>query len=168
MNASLGSSPLVASFQFDAQLSGSQLPNDPDVNEGGHTTALSQYALYNIGQFEGAADADIDADLAWDITTGSSSVVTAVIDSGVFYTHPDLAANIWTNSQEIAGDGVDNDGNGKIDDVRGWDFENNDNNPIDNHGHGTHVAGAIGAVGNNGAGVTGVNWSTSFLTSTSY
>ena len=95
--------------------------------------------------------------------TGSSSVVVAVIDTGVDYNHVDLAANIWTNPGEIAGNGIDDDGNGFVDDVHGYDFANNDGNPMDDNGHGTHVAGTIAAVGNNSLGVTGVAWSTSIM-----
>src|SRR5262249_36448579 len=74
------------------------------------------------------------------------------------YNHPDLAANMWTNPGEIPGNNIDDDGNGFIDDVQGWDFLNNDNNPMDDNSHGSHTAGTIGAVGNNNLGVTGVNW----------
>ncbi|MCB8753135.1 S8 family serine peptidase [Planktothrix agardhii 1810] len=86
-----------------------------------------------------------------------------MIDTGVDYDHPDLSANIWTNPGEIAGDGIDNDSNGYIDDVRGWDFAYNDNNPMDVHGHGTHVAGTIAGKGNNGVGVTGVAWNAKIM-----
>ncbi|GAF88566.1 unnamed protein product, partial [marine sediment metagenome] len=78
-------------------------------------------------------------------------------------THTDLAANIWTNPGEIAGNRIDDDGNGFIDDVHGYDFVNNDGDPMDDHSHGTHVAGTIAAAGDNGQGVVGVNWSSSIM-----
>lgn len=122
------------------------------------------WGLENNGQTGGTPDADIDAPEAWDITTGSSNVVVAVLDSGVDYNHPDLAANIWTNQLELTGiPGVDDDGNGKIDDVRGWDFVDNDNDPMDSDDHGTHVAGTVAAVGNNGTGIAGVSWSAKIM-----
>lgn len=124
-------------------------PNDPRFSE--------QWALANTGQTGGTAGADIDALSAWAMKTGSDSIVVAVIDTGVDYTHPDLAANIWTNPGEIPGNGIDDDGNGYIDDVHGYDFINNDNDPMDDNGHGTHCAGVVGAVGNNGIGISGVN-----------
>jgi subtilisin family serine protease len=101
----------------------------------------------------------IRAPLAWGVSTGSSQVVVAIIDTGIDYTHPDLAANMWTNPGETAGNGLDDDGNGCIDDLRGCDFANDDGDPMDDNNHGTHVAGTIGAVGNNGVGVAGINWS---------
>ncbi|MFH1656973.1 MAG: S8 family serine peptidase [bacterium] len=116
------------------------------------------WGMNNTGQTGGMADADIDAPEAWDMNTGNGSAVVAVIDTGIDYTHSDLAANIWINPGEIADNGLDDDGNGFIDDVHGWDFVNNDNDPMDDNGHGTHCAGTIGAIGNNGIGVVGVNW----------
>jgi subtilisin family serine protease len=107
------------------------------------------------------SDADIDAPEAWDVTTGSSNVIVAVVDTGVAYNHPDLAPNMWTNDDPP--DGVDTDGNGRVDDSVGWDFVDEDNTPLDEHGHGTHVAGTIGAHGNSGLGVTGVNWDVSIM-----
>jgi thermitase len=101
----------------------------------------------------GTADADIDAPEAWDVQTGNGTVV-AVIDSGVDVSHPDLSGQVWTNLGETPGDGVDNDGNGETDDVNGWDFVNND--PTDDDGHGTHVAGTIAAALDNSTGVVGV------------
>ncbi|MFM9059021.1 MAG: S8 family peptidase, partial [Planctomycetaceae bacterium] len=121
------------------------------------------WGLHNTGQSGGVADADIDAPEAWNVTTGSRSVVVAVIDTGFDYTHRDLAANAWRNPGETPGDGIDNDRNGFVDDVYGWDFANGDANPMDDNGHGTHVSGTIGAVGNNGTGVVGVNWQVSIM-----
>ena len=120
------------------------------------------WGLYNTGQLvngtPGTAGADIKAVKAWDLTTGSTTVIVALIDTGVDYNHPDLASNIWTNPGEIPGNGIDDDSNGYIDDVRGWDFMDNDNDPMDSEGHGSHVAGIISAQGNNGIGITGVCW----------
>lgn len=99
--------------------------------------------------------AKVGAPSAWEVTTGSNNVIVAIIDSGIAYAHPDLAANVWQNPGE-SGNGRDDDANGLIDDIRGWDFADNDNDPNDAEGHGTHVAGIIGAVGNNAFGVTGV------------
>jgi subtilisin family serine protease len=118
-----------------------------------------QWALYNTGQSGGTAGADIDAPRAWDLQRGSSGLTVAVVDTGIKYDHPDLAQNIWSNPGEAnCTDGVDNDGDGYIDDCRGWDFVNGDNNPMDDYGHGTHVAGIIGARGNNALGIAGVAW----------
>jgi subtilisin family serine protease/methionine-rich copper-binding protein CopC len=109
--------------------------------------------------FDNTADLDLDIPEAWDITTGSAEVVVAVIDEGIDINHPDIAQNIWTNPGEIAGDGIDNDANGYIDDVNGWDFFNYDKTLYDSNDgdeHGTHVAGTIAAVSDNGLGVAGV------------
>ncbi len=114
------------------------------------------YALNNTGQSSGTLDADIDAPEAWDITTGSNTIVIAVLDTGIDLTHPDLAANIWTNPGEIPGDGIDNDANGYIDDVNGYDFGYNDGTPNDVNGHGSACSGLVAAVQDNTIGVTGV------------
>lgn len=138
-----------ATIEPDLLVAAQWLSNDPRL--------LSQWALNNVGQTAGTPDADIDAPEAWEITTGSHDVVVGVIDTGIDLTHPDLAANIWRNPAEIPGNGIDDDHNGFIDDVHGWDFYDNDNDPTDGHGHGTHVAGTIGAVGNNARGISGVS-----------
>ena len=130
------------------------IPNDPRFGE--------LWGLHNTGQSGGTVDADIDAPEAWSLGTGGT-VLVGVIDTGVDWDHVDLAANIYTNPGEIAGNGVDDDLNGFVDDIHGWDFVNNDNNPNDDHGHGTHVSGTIAAVGNNGIGVAGVSWSARIL-----
>jgi|GEM_PF-574380 len=142
------------------------LPNNeygPDSNPN-DTYYPNLWGMHNSGQSGGTIDADIDAPEAWDITKGDNNIVVAVIDTGVDYNHVDLSANMWKNALELNGlPGVDDDGNGYIDDIYGYDFYNNDNNPIDDNGHGTHCAGTIGATGDNGTGVVGVCWNTQIM-----
>jgi subtilisin family serine protease len=139
------------------------LPNDPLFGR--------QWALRNTGQrllaTKGKPGADIDATPAWDLDTGTPSVIVADVDTGADLAHPDLAANIWVNPGEIPGNHIDDDGNGLTDDVNGWDWADSDSVPDDSRsfdqGHGTEVASVIGAVGNNGIGMTGVDWRISLM-----
>lgn len=128
-----------------------RMPNDPLFPD-------YLWGMDNTGQTGGTADVDIDAPEAWESGVGGPSVTVAVIDTGVDYGHEDLAANMWRNPGEIPGNGIDDDGNGYVDDLYGYDFCNDDADPMDDHDHGTHCAGTIGAVGDNGLGVAGVCW----------
>jgi len=137
----------------------SAVPNDPSY-------ATKQWHLNNTGQTGGTAGADIDAQLAWDANQGSTSVVVGIVDSGIDLDHPDLTANLWHNTDEIPNNAIDDDGNGYVDDYDGWDFVSLDKTPEPVPGigtndgviHGTHVAGIVSAVTNNGVGVAGVSW----------
>ncbi|MEG4303567.1 S8 family serine peptidase [Microcoleus sp. D3_18a_C4] len=151
----LARDPNVEAVELNYQGSYDFIPNDTRFSE--------LWGLNNTGLEGGTSDADIDASEAWDSQTGDRRIIVAVTDSGVDYNHEDLIANIWTNSGEIPGDGIDNDGNGYTDDVRGYDLYNNDNDPSDDLGHGTHIAGTIGAIGNNRIGVTGINHNVSLI-----
>lgn len=137
--------PRVLSAQPDFVVQSEALPNDPLLGQ--------QWGITNTNPAY-----TINAAAAWDKTTGSGRTIVAVIDTGVDYNHPDLAPNMWRNTAEIVGNGIDDDNNGYIDDIYGYNFVNNNGNPMDLNGHGTHVAGILGAQGNNGIGVTGVNW----------
>jgi len=159
--------------------------NDPDVEYAELNYVVSicktpndplypiQWPLNNTGQMypesgrynppPGTADSDVDGPQAWNIETGSSEIIVAVVDTGVDYTHRDIDDNMWLNNGEIPGNGLDDDDNGYIDDMYGYDFRNYDSNPKDDHGHGTHCAGIIAAEGNNGLDVTGLCWNAKIM-----
>ncbi|MFO0873947.1 MAG: S8 family peptidase [Phycisphaerales bacterium] len=143
--------PAVRYAEPDARVFSTQttIPNDPSFG--------LLWGLHNTGQTGGKPDADIDAPEAWNTWTGDPGFRVAVLDTGISYSHPDLASNIWTNPGEVV-NGVDDDGNGYVDDIHGIDTANDDSDPSDDDSHGTHCAGIVGAVGNNGLGVVGVNW----------
>ncbi len=134
----------------DRVIQGTYMPNDPLLRNG------TLWNLDNTGFNGGRADADIDAPEAWDLQSDASGIIVAVIDSGVRYTHQDLNANMWRNHGETPGNGRDDDGNGYVDDRFGINAIANSGNPMDAHGHGTHIAGIIGAVPDNGVGCAGV------------
>jgi subtilisin family serine protease len=160
----LKSVPAIRSTDQDFVVKAIGTPADPSYGE--------LWGMHNEGQKGGLIDADIDAPEAWNLSTGSKSVLVGVIDTGIDRSHPDLSDNMWTNPGESGTDvggqdkrfnGVDDDNNGYVDDWRGWDFVNGDNDPHDDHLHGTHCAGTIGATGNNGIGVAGVCWNVSLV-----
>ncbi len=131
------------------------IPNDTDFSK--------LWGMHNTGQTGGVVDADIDAPEAWDNFTGSPDIVIASIDTGINRNHPDLDANIWTNPNEIAGNGKDDDNNGYIDDTWGWNFVHNNNNPADDNSHGSHTCGTMAGEGNNNQGVAGVIWTAQLM-----
>lgn len=136
------------------------MPNDPNFS--------NNWGLLNIGQKdakgqEGLSGSDIGATKAWNFGTGSKDIVVAVIDTGVDYNHPDLQNNIFVNTKEDPSNGKDNDGNGFVNDIHGWNFEGKNNDPMDDNRHGTHCSGTIGAEGGNGVGTAGVNWHVSIM-----
>jgi hypothetical protein len=152
---SLNQLPEIEKAERDPIYTAARVPNDVQYPQ--------QWHYNNVGQTGGVVDADIDLPEAWDTFVGSSQTVIAVLDSGVDYNHPDLRANMWVNPGEIAGDGIDNDGNGYVDDIYGIDTANRDSDPMDDTGHGTHVAGTTAAAGNNSIGVSGVSWNSKIM-----
>lgn len=156
----LRANPWVEKAQLDHKLTQRQtIPNDPNFP--------SLWNMHNTGQSGGTVDADIDAPEAWDLTTGGvtslgDTIVVAVIDGGCDINHIDLVDNLWTNRYEIPYNSVDDDSNGYVDDIHGWDAYNSDGS-IPSHSHGTHVCGIVGARGNNNIHVTGVNWNVKLM-----
>lgn len=150
----LSSNPAIKFAEPNYIYSIENVPNDPRFGE---LWGLNNTGSNDPSRTPGTEGADISAFRAWEVESGAREIKVAVIDTGVEYTHPDLAANMWQNEAELNGEeGVDDDGNGYVDDIYGWDFANDDNDPIDGHSHGTHCAGTIGAVHNNEVGVAGV------------
>ncbi len=146
--------PMVEVAQYNHILSNRAVPNDTQFDD--------QWQYINTGQSGGTTGADIDMDLAWDIATGGvtalgDTIVAAIIDDGFDFSHEDFGDNLWVNHDEIPNDGIDNDNDGYVDDYIGWNAYSNDDN-ITGGGHGTPVTGIVGAQGNNGIGVAGVNW----------
>jgi thermitase len=148
--ARLRRNPRVLYAEADGSIQDSAvIPNDPSFT--------SQWGLNNSN------DVDIDAPQAWSVTTGSPGTIVAVLDTGIDLSHPELASRVWVNPGEIPGNGIDDDRDGLIDDVHGWNFDSNTSNVQDDNGHGSHVSGILGAAGNNGIGVAGVDWNARIL-----
>lgn len=145
-------SKLVEYAEPDYIVSGARTPNETWYFDG------SQWPLYNWGQLGGTADCDIDAAEGWNLAVDASSILVSVIDSGARVTHQDLAANLWVNPGEIPGNGIDDDDDGYIDDIHGINAITGSGDLTDEFGHGSHVAGILGAVGDNGVGMVGTAW----------
>jgi len=139
----------IRSIEEDQIYHAYELPNDP------YFTNSLQYGLETTH--------GIDAVTAWDKTVGSDDIVVGVIDTGITLNHPDLIDNLWTNKGEIPNNNIDDDGDGYVDDVHGYNFEGENADPSDDNEHGTHVSGIIGARGDNSVGVVGVNWRVKLL-----
>ncbi|MGV3609156.1 MAG: S8 family serine peptidase [Planctomycetaceae bacterium] len=150
--------PEVKYAEPNFMVTASRTPNDPYY-------ATRKWDLNNSGQLgpNGTVNADINAPEGWDKAIGNTNQVIAVLDTGIDYAHPDLAPNLWKNTGEIAGDGIDNDGNGYVDDLYGVDTVNADGDPFDGDGHGTHVSGIADARGDNGIGTVGVSWQSKLM-----
>lgn len=150
--STLNNHPFVAYAEPNYIIKINKTPNDPNLGD-----------LWGM-QNSTTEGVDIGALQAWDLSTGSKDVVVAVIDTGINYEHKDLKDNVWTNLAEKNGrPGVDDDNNGYVDDIHGYDFANNDPDPMDDHSHGSHCSGTIGAKGDDGVGVVGVNWNVSIM-----
>ena len=148
----LGRSGIFEYVEPDYQVTVNALPNDAKVLDG------TLWGLRNTGTNGGIAGVDIGAERAWDLTTGSTNVIVGVIDTGIRYTHQELRTQMWRNPGEIPRDRIDNDHNGIVDDVFGFNLLDRTGDPMDDHGHGTHVSGTIGAAANDGYPIVGVAW----------
>ncbi len=155
------SHPNVTAVQFNHVITfrDTVIPDDAQFNQ--------QWQHYNTGANSGTAGSDVSSTIAWDITTGGvtalgDTIVICIVDDGIRYDHPDLVDNLWINRGEIPDNGIDDDGNGYVDDIYGWNAANGSPN-VGNGGHGVNVAGMAGAKGNNEIGVAGVNWNVKLM-----
>ncbi len=141
-----------------------RLPQDPAFHRLWGLKNFGQQAMGDMPTTVGVSGFDIEIEKVWDSNIGSREVKVAILDTGVNYNHADLQPNIWVNEVELKGQtGIDDDNNGCIDDIHGCNFVNNTGDPMDDDGHGTHVAGTIGAVANNNIGVAGINWEVTLI-----
>ncbi|MBC7421109.1 MAG: S8 family serine peptidase [Bdellovibrio sp.] len=158
---SLAENPMVDVVEPNYIYKANQVPNDPML---GQLWGFKNSGQADSGGKVGIAGVDIDVEKAWDIETGSKNMIVAVIDTGIDFNHPDLKDNLWTNLAEANGvAGVDDDGNGVIDDIHGFNSITGTGNAQDDQGHGSHCAGTIGAKGDDGKGIVGINWNVQLM-----